>query len=220
MIKMRRTQARRNAHEITTQHINDTYLITLLRTALVAMVLMLGFEATAQVERGQKSFGPKAGFNTRNSSAIAGLTFDYAFSSHVRIAPSIGIAFRNKDRDAPADRHRHALPNIYFGQGRFLPFGRCDLQLVVAPRHQARVARRCDNASEFIRPQRRCGLGNTPDIGIARRHRGKVHPGATQSQRPILSKDSIRVLEQGPRQGRKSIYQSSNQRKSDNNPRH
>lgn len=74
--------------------------ITLLRTALVAMVLMLGFEATAQVERGQKSFGPKAGFNTRNSSAIAGLTFDYAFSSHVRIAPSIGIAFRNKDRDA------------------------------------------------------------------------------------------------------------------------
>ncbi len=72
----------------------------MLRTALVAMVLMLGFEATAQVERGQKSFGPKAGFNTRNSSAIAGLTFDYAFSSHVRIAPSIGIAFRNKDRDA------------------------------------------------------------------------------------------------------------------------
>ena len=75
-------------------------LITTLRIAAVALLLTVAFGATAQVERGQKSFGPKVGYITKSSSVLAGLTFDYAFSRHVRIAPALGIAFRNKERDA------------------------------------------------------------------------------------------------------------------------
>lgn len=66
----------------------------------IIMVLTATTDAYAQVERGQKSFGPKVGFVSNNTSATAGLTFEYAFSRHVRIAPEVGIIFRNKDRDA------------------------------------------------------------------------------------------------------------------------
>lgn len=72
----------------------------ILRLAAVLLLMVGGLQASAQVGRGQKSFGPKVGYITRNSSVVAGLCFDYAFSSHVRIAPSISLAFRNKDRDA------------------------------------------------------------------------------------------------------------------------
>lgn len=72
----------------------------ILRLAAVLLLMAAGLHASAQVERGQKSFGPKVGYITRNNSALAGLSFDYAFSRHVRIAPSISIAFRHKDRDA------------------------------------------------------------------------------------------------------------------------
>jgi len=70
------------------------------RLALFALLLTLAFGASAQVERGQKSFGPRVGYITKNNSALVGLNFDYAFSSHVRIAPAIGLVFRNEDRDA------------------------------------------------------------------------------------------------------------------------
>ena len=59
-------------------------LITTLRIAAVALLLTVAFGATAQVERGQKSFGPKVGYITKSSSVLAGLTFDYAFSRHGR----------------------------------------------------------------------------------------------------------------------------------------
>ncbi len=72
----------------------------ILRLAAVLLLMAGGLHASAQVERGQKSFGPKVGYITRNNSVVAGPCFDYAFSSHVRIAPSIGLAFRNEDRDA------------------------------------------------------------------------------------------------------------------------
>ena len=79
-------------------------LINTLRVLLPALLLAISVQASAQasaqVERGQKSFGPKAGYITRNTAPMAGLTFDYAFSRHFRIAPSIGLAFRNRNRDA------------------------------------------------------------------------------------------------------------------------
>lgn len=72
----------------------------ILRLAAVLLLMVGGIQASAQVERGQKSFGPKVGYITRNNSVLAGLSFDYAFSRHVRIAPAISLAFRNNDRDA------------------------------------------------------------------------------------------------------------------------
>lgn len=56
-------------------------------------------DAYAAVRRGQKSFGPSVGYVSRNRSAYASLNFEYAFSSHVRIAPEVGVIFRNRDLD-------------------------------------------------------------------------------------------------------------------------
>ena len=56
-------------------------------------------DAFAAVRRGQKSFGPSVGFVSRNRSAVASLNFEYAFSRHVRIAPEVGVIFRNRDLD-------------------------------------------------------------------------------------------------------------------------
>lgn len=73
--------------------------VSSLHTIAAILLLAVTFGASAQVERGQKSFGPKAGYITKNNGVLAGLSFDYAFSSHVRIAPSLGLVFRNEDRD-------------------------------------------------------------------------------------------------------------------------
>ena len=69
----------------------------LLLTAL-AVGIIAG--ASAQTTRGEKTLGPKLGYISHNSSALAGLTFRYTFSRHLRIAPAISCAFRNKDQDA------------------------------------------------------------------------------------------------------------------------
>ena len=74
--------------------------ITLRRAVAATLLALLCCMGASATERGEKSFGPKAGFNTRNTSALAGLTFEYSFSRHVRIAPAIGIVFRNKNLDA------------------------------------------------------------------------------------------------------------------------
>lgn len=54
----------------------------------------------AQMQRGEKTLGPKAGYISHNSSAVAGLTFQYALSSKFRISPEIGCAFRHHNEDA------------------------------------------------------------------------------------------------------------------------
>lgn len=56
--------------------------------------------AEAQVKKGEKSFGPKIGYVSKNESASAGLFFQYAFSSHLRLAPEIGYIFRHNNMDA------------------------------------------------------------------------------------------------------------------------
>lgn len=56
--------------------------------------------AKAQCVRGQKSFGVDAGYVSRNKSAVAGIQFQYGFSSHFRVAPGARCIFRNNDRDA------------------------------------------------------------------------------------------------------------------------
>lgn len=65
-----------------------------------ALAVALVLPAQAQIKAGEKSLGPKLGFASHNTSAFAGLVFNYAFSQHLRIAPQIGCVFRHKDRDA------------------------------------------------------------------------------------------------------------------------
>lgn len=53
----------------------------------------------AQISRGQKTMGVKAGYITFNHSASAGIEFEYAFSPHFVLAPNIDFVFRNDGVD-------------------------------------------------------------------------------------------------------------------------
>ncbi len=79
---------------------------SIFRIAICAAILttigISGASARTPYTRGEKSFGPRIGFAARNTSASAGLVFEYSFSRHVRIAPQAGIIFRHKDLDALA----------------------------------------------------------------------------------------------------------------------
>ena len=56
-------------------------------------------EAAAQYNRGDKSFGVRGGFETRNTSGVAGASFEYTLSRHLRLSPEFDIIFRHKNRD-------------------------------------------------------------------------------------------------------------------------
>lgn len=84
-----------------------TIMITdrIMKAATAAAMLILFFtcgSASAQSVRGEKSFGPRAGYVSRNNSAFAGLEFEYSFSEHLRLAPSADIIFRNEKKDGLA----------------------------------------------------------------------------------------------------------------------
>ena len=73
-----------------------TKLICLL---LVFVAAIAGNEANA-AQRGQKTFGVRTGYVSRNKSMDAGLFFQYTFSEHFRLEPAADIVFRHDDRDA------------------------------------------------------------------------------------------------------------------------
>lgn len=68
--------------------------------AILPLLMSSAPAAKAQCVRGQKSFGVDAGYVSRNKSAVAGIQFQYGFSSHFRVAPGARCIFRNNDRDA------------------------------------------------------------------------------------------------------------------------
>lgn len=57
------------------------------------MLSVVAAMASAQTVRGDKSIGVTAGYASHNKSASAGLSFDYAFSRYVVVAPSVDIVF-------------------------------------------------------------------------------------------------------------------------------
>lgn len=63
-------------------------------------MLAVSLGASAQLIQGEKSLGVKLGYASENSAPVAGLTFQYAFNSHLRIAPELGCVFRHHDKDA------------------------------------------------------------------------------------------------------------------------
>lgn len=71
-----------------------------LKLIILSVFLPLSFIPAAATVRGEKSVGLKAGYCTRNESAVAGAYFQYAFSSHFRLSPNIDYVFRNKGCDA------------------------------------------------------------------------------------------------------------------------
>ena len=73
-----------------------------MKKLILTMVVALLAVATssAQLQPGEKSFGPKLGYVSENESAVAGLVFQYNFTEHLRLVPEIGCAFRHNQRDA------------------------------------------------------------------------------------------------------------------------
>lgn len=74
-------------------------ILRLLSVLLVVAASSLISAEAHNHQRGEKSFGPRLGYVTRNSSAYGGLAFEYQLSSVVRLAPRLGLIFRNKDLD-------------------------------------------------------------------------------------------------------------------------
>lgn len=67
----------------------------------LAAILLAGNVGVANAAvKGEKTFGVRTGYVSRNSSAAAGLFFQYAFTDYLRIQPSADIIFRHRDRDA------------------------------------------------------------------------------------------------------------------------
>lgn len=77
--------------------------------------------AAAQTHKGEKSFGPRVGYVSRNESATAGLAFQYSFSNHVRIAPSADIIFRHRGKDGIAVNVDMHFPITISSRSAFYP---------------------------------------------------------------------------------------------------
>ncbi len=76
-------------------------IITKRLLAIIAIVAALCSAAPdAAAQRGEKTFGVKAGFVTYNSSPSAGIFFKYRFSSHFALAPNVDYVFRHQGYDA------------------------------------------------------------------------------------------------------------------------
>lgn len=73
--------------------------IKLIITA-IAIALIFGIAQSACA--GEKSIGLRGGYSTRHSTPVAGLVFQYQFSKHFEVSPSIDYFIRNKGADALA----------------------------------------------------------------------------------------------------------------------
>lgn len=67
---------------------------------VMSVIAMSASTSQAQISKGEKSFGPKVGYISKNTSAVAGLVFRYSFSDHIRIAPELSYAFKHNNLDA------------------------------------------------------------------------------------------------------------------------
>lgn len=66
---------------------------------LIVGLIVFAMPQTSIAQKGEKFLGINAGYTTLNQSAQAGLTFQYTFTSHFRLSPSIEYIFRHKNAD-------------------------------------------------------------------------------------------------------------------------
>jgi hypothetical protein len=87
--------------------------------AAVAAILVFVCSAGAYaLGKGEKSLGFRAGYTSSNRSAVAGMYFQYAFSSHFRLAPDVDYSFRHNGNDAFSINLNAHVP-FGFSQNRF-----------------------------------------------------------------------------------------------------
>ncbi len=74
----------------------------LIATVVAMAAMTMGPAAFAAGEKGEKTVGLTAGYNTRNESAVAGLYFQYRINRLLRIAPDLTYIFRHNQTDGLA----------------------------------------------------------------------------------------------------------------------
>lgn len=98
--------------------------MTMLKSAGFAAIALLLCTAGAKAanHKGDTAFGPKAGYISKNKSALAGLVFQYSFSDHFRLSPEVSYAFRSNDLDAfIIDVNAHVPFSFQGGKAGFYP---------------------------------------------------------------------------------------------------
>ena len=68
-----------------------------LQTLLLGVLIVSCSQTTTAAE---KAVGIRAGYSTRNTCPLAGLSFQYTFTPHFRLAPSADYMFRHHGTDA------------------------------------------------------------------------------------------------------------------------
>lgn len=72
----------------------------IIRLIVVCLAVFICTPATSAAQKGEKTFGVRTGYVSRNNSADIGLFFQYTFSEHFRLQPAADIIVRHNDRDA------------------------------------------------------------------------------------------------------------------------
>lgn len=85
---------------------------------LIVAAIILSAPSCFAIEKGEKSVGLRGGYTTSNHSGVAGLYFQYAFSSKFRLAPDVSYAFRNSGTDAYSINLNAHVP-FAFSDSRF-----------------------------------------------------------------------------------------------------
>lgn len=73
---------------------------TFILSIAVAMAISVFSNTTAQAKVGEKTLGLAGGYAGYNDGGYMDVYFQYEFARHVRLAPSVGYAFRNHDSSA------------------------------------------------------------------------------------------------------------------------
>lgn len=75
-------------------------LRSLAAAGMLLLIPALSGPTASAAGRGEKSFGPRIGYVSKNDAVAAGLVFQYSFTRSLRVAPEIDIVFRNEGMDA------------------------------------------------------------------------------------------------------------------------
>ncbi len=93
------------------------YVSRLIFAITASAALLLLPEATAQ--KHEKSVGLHGGYTTTHDAPVAGLYFQYRFSNHFRLSPSIDYYFRHKGTDAFTVNLNADFPFAVGNSGKF-----------------------------------------------------------------------------------------------------
>lgn len=68
--------------------------------AIATLIILTTFTPLQASQKGEKVFGVRTGYVSRNNSMDLGLYFQYTFSEYFRLQPAADLVFRHNNRDA------------------------------------------------------------------------------------------------------------------------